>query len=82
MVAYFQRKEREEMTGKPMTVDELKAWKGSSVSPVQASGVLGCTPYSLNTSAKAGRLGLKHFFAGRNLRISKDDLLSFLGEKC
>ena len=40
-------------------------------------GLLSCDPYSLNVSAKAGRLAIRHIFSGRNLRISKTDLLAF-----
>ena len=45
--------------------------------PTQASGLLNCDPYRLNVAAKAGRLAIRHIFSGRNLRISKTDLLAF-----
>lgn len=48
------------------------------VSPTEASGLLGCTPYSLNVSAKMGTMPYGScFFAGRNLRISLDWLEAF-----
>lgn len=65
------------MTYPPMTLDELRAWPKATVSPTQASGLLNCDPYSLNVAAKAGRLAIRHIFSGRNLRISKTDLLAF-----
>ena len=53
-----------------------------TVSPTEAAKVLGCTPYSLNCSAKCGKLGIPYIFAGRNLRISAAGLLAFVkGEK-
>ena len=48
------------------------------VSPTEASSLLGCTPYSLNVSAKMGAMPYGScFFAGRNLRISLDWLEAF-----
>lgn len=65
------------MTGKPMTLEELKNSTKLTVSPTEASGLLGCSPYNLNVAARSGHLHIRHFFAGRNLRISRADLLAF-----
>lgn len=61
----------------PHDAGRAEAWPKATVSPTQASGLLNCDPYSLNVAAKAGRLAIRHIFSGRNLRISKTDLLAF-----
>lgn len=65
----------------PFTLEELKAWPQTFVSPMQASKLLGCDPYSLNISAREGKLHIPHVFCGRNLKISRAGLLEFCGEK-
>ncbi len=52
---------------------------GLTVSPIEAAALLDCDPYSLNLSAKDGTLGIRHIFAGRNLRIFKTDLFEACG---
>lgn len=71
---------------KRMTAEELQAYAEEirrlprfDLSPAEAAPLLGCDGYSLNISAKAGMLEVKHFFAGRNLRLSKADVLRFCG---
>lgn len=60
-------------------VEEIRALPRFDLSPAEAAPLLGVDSYSLNISAKAGTLEIKHFFAGRNLRISKADVLRFCG---
>lgn len=73
-------------TKKRMTREELEAYRKQienlpryDLSPAEAAPLLGVDSYSLNISAKAGTLAIKHFFAGRNLRLSKDSVLNFCG---
>lgn len=73
------------MTNTPFTASAARAWLASGrieCSPTQASGLLNCTPYSLNCEAKYLRekgmdtMGGIHFrFAGRNLRLTVADIL-------
>lgn len=72
---------------KRMSISELQEYRAMiealprfDLSPTEAAPLLGVDGWSLNISAKAGRLPIKHFFAGRNLRLSKADVLSFCGE--
>ena len=64
---------------KAMRIVELReTHPRGHVSPTEASGLLGCTPYSLNVSAKMGTMPYGScFFAGRNLRISLEWLEAF-----
>lgn len=64
-----------------MTLEELAAMPGNSVSPRIAAQFLGVTQYGLNVAAKAGRLGLPYVFSGRNLKISKAAILDYCGYK-
>lgn len=62
-----------------MTLEELKTWPEETISPLQASGVLHCSPYVLNKMAREGKLQIRHIFMGERLRISKAALLEFCG---
>ena len=66
---------------RPMTLDEIRACDAVTLSPIQASGALKCSPYTLNVSARNGTLGIRHMFCGRNLRIFRADLLDACGVK-
>jgi hypothetical protein len=59
---------------------EIAALPRFDLSPAEAAPLLGCDAYSLNVAAEQGQLGsLDHYFAGRNLRISKAAVLRFIG---
>lgn len=70
---------------RPFTFKALLGWflQGrTECSPVQASGLLNCSAYSLNAQAKylrqqgMDRIGGVHFrFSGRNLRLNLIDLM-------
>lgn len=62
-----------------MSAEELAAIPGDYVGTKEASAFLGCDRYSLNISAKAGTLGIKYYFAGNRLKISKRSLLENAG---
>ena len=62
-----------------MSAEELAAIPGDYVGTKEASAFLGCDRYSLNISAKAGMLGIKFYFAGNRLKISKRSLLENAG---
>lgn len=62
-----------------LTAEELAAIPGDYVGTKEASDFLGCDRYSLNISAKAGTLGIKFYFAGNRLKISKRSLLENAG---
>lgn len=67
-----------------MTREEKIEWLnqlGETISPGQAAIVLGGDSYSYNIAAKEGKLTLRHIWRGRNLRISKDAVLEFIGGK-
>jgi len=70
----------------PNAIDTVRGWVKQgliTVPPRQAALVLGCKPYSLNLSAKDGRLNIPHTFVGNRLRISTNGLLNFLeGRGC
>lgn len=61
-----------------MTIEEKRnALRGyleagiTHICPAKAAPILGCAPYSLNVSAKLGRMpDSAYYFAGRNLRVS------------
>ncbi len=62
-----------------ITAEELAGMPGDYVGTKAASDFLGCDRYSLNISAKAGILGIPHYFAGNRLYISKRGLLENAG---
>lgn len=62
-----------------MTVEELAAMPGTTVGTKEAAAVLGCDRYSLNIAAKQGTLGIRHTYVGNRLKLSKADLLEFVG---
>lgn len=68
----------------PLTLKELESWPHATVTPLQASGVLGIAPYALNVMARKGhiRLGsnpceIYFFFSGNRLRIQTASLLAW-----
>ena len=60
---------------RPMTLDEIRACDAVTLSPLQASGVLGVRAYNLNVAARSGKLGIRHMFSGNHLKIFRADLL-------
>lgn len=65
--------------GEVLTLEQLAAYPSETVCPQIAARFLGASPYGLNVAAKAGTLGLPHFFSGNRLRISKRAVLEFCG---
>lgn len=73
------------MRSHPLTLKELESWPHATVTPLQASGVLGLMPYTLNVMARNTghiRLGsnpceIYFFFSGNRLRIQKASLLAW-----
>lgn len=61
---------------------EIAALPRFDLSPEEAAPLLGCKAYSLNVAAKEGGLGsIEHYYAGKNLRLSKAAVLRFIGWK-
>lgn len=63
------------------TVQDLIASPKPDISPAEAAAALGYkTGYGFNVAARLNRdIGFRYFWRGRNLRISKADVLRFLG---
>lgn len=59
---------------------EIAALPRFDLSPEEAAPLLGCKAYSLNVAAKECGLGsIEHYYAGKNLRLSKASVLRFIG---
>ena len=72
------------MKSQPLTLKELESWPHATVTPQQASGVLGIAPYTLNIMARKGHIrfgsnpcDIYFFFSGNRLRIQKASLLAW-----
>lgn len=64
--------------------EQLLAWKAEgriTITPTELAKVLGGQPYSYNISAKSGRLGLPHVWAGTHLKIFLAGVLEACGVK-
>lgn len=65
-----------------MTLNEIQSSTKEVLSPKDVSGLLRCKPYTLNVTAKEGRLSIPHSFVGNRLKIPRQAFLKwFLGSQ-
>lgn len=63
-----------------MTLSEIQSSTKEVLSPKDVSGLLRCKPYTLNVTAKEGRLSIPHSFVGNRLKIPRQAFLKwFMG---
>ena len=54
------------------------AYPKETISPTMMAQVYGGDPYAYNIAAKKGNLPFRYWWNGRNLRISKEDVIQAL----
>ena len=65
-----------------MTIREIQTSTKEVLSPKDVSGLLHCKPYTLNVTAKEGRLSIPHSFVGNRLKIPRQAFLKwFIGSQ-
>lgn len=60
-----------------MTIHEIEISEKEVLSPRDISEALHCKPYTLNITAKEGRLGIPHSFIGNRLRFPRQAFLNW-----